>query len=96
MAVAQLVERRRNGRGDDLDEHEEEACLRAQALERHEDHDVAQAQLNAGYGDGQGDEQFEVAAYERGGGEHAVERGATSGRGWCCGRRASPVIGCVS
>ena len=41
---------------------------------------VEKAQLNAGYGDGQGDEQFEVAAYERGGGEHAVERGATSGR----------------
>ena len=43
-------------RGDDLDEHEEEARFRAQALECHEDYDVAQAQLHAGYGDGQGDE----------------------------------------
>lgn len=43
-------------RGDDLDEHEEEARFRAQALECHEDYDVAQAQLHAGHGDGQGDE----------------------------------------
>ena len=38
-----------------FDEHEEEARFRAQALECHEDYDVAQAQLHAGHGDGQGD-----------------------------------------
>ena len=58
----------------DLGEHEVEPGLGAQPFERQENDRVPQAELDAGNGHGERDEQLEIAAHERGGGEDAVER----------------------